>query len=95
MPGEMPLRRSLANEAFATTAAYDAAIAAEPYLTEQLAKGARLSQMTRHMLTLFHGAPGARLFRRILAEEAVKPGAGLDVWRKALGVLRPKVEMAA
>ena len=35
--------------------------------------------MTRHILGLFHGVPGARAFRRHLATEAVKPGAGVAV----------------
>ena len=40
--------------------------------------------MTRHMLGLFNGRPGARAFRRHLATEAVKPGAGIDVLRAAM-----------
>ncbi|MGH6911703.1 MAG: tRNA dihydrouridine(20/20a) synthase DusA, partial [Phenylobacterium sp.] len=39
---------------------------------------------TRHMLGLFHGAPGARAWRRILTVEGVKSGAGLDVIDAAL-----------
>ena len=35
--------------------------------------------MTRHMLGLFAGMPGARGYRRRLAAEAVRPGAGVDV----------------
>jgi tRNA-dihydrouridine synthase A len=56
----------------------------EPYIAAQLALGIRLSSITRHMLGLFSGRPGARAFRRHLASEAVKPGAGLDVLRAAL-----------
>jgi tRNA-dihydrouridine synthase A len=40
--------------------------------------------MTRHMLGLFHGAPGARSWRRILTVEGVKAGAGLEVIDRAL-----------
>ena len=40
--------------------------------------------MTRHMLGLFAGRPGARAFRRHLATEAVKHGAGIEVLRAAL-----------
>ena len=41
--------------------------------------------MTRHMLGLFAGRPGARLYRRCLATEAVQRGAGLEVLRRAVG----------
>ena len=55
-----------------------------PYIGAELAKGTRLSHITRHMLGLFHGTPGARRWRRILTVGAVKPGAGLSVVRDAL-----------
>ena len=47
-------------------------------------EGVRLHAMTRHMLGLFAGRPGARAFRRHLATEAPKPGAGLEVLRDAV-----------
>ena len=50
-----------------------------PYMEARLAEGVRLSSMTRHMLGLFAGRPGARAFRRRLATEAVLPGAGVRV----------------
>ncbi len=50
-----------------------------PYVEAQLARGARLNQMTRHMLGLFHGQPRARAFRRYLAENSHLDGAGIDV----------------
>jgi tRNA-dihydrouridine synthase A len=55
-----------------------------PYVERELARGARLSSITRHVLGIFHGVPGARAFRRRLATEAVKPGAAVDVLRAAL-----------
>ena len=55
-----------------------------PYIERELAHGARLSSITRHMLGLFRGVPGARAFRRVLATEAVKPGAGVEVLAEAL-----------
>ncbi|MEQ9317406.1 MAG: tRNA dihydrouridine(20/20a) synthase DusA [Henriciella sp.] len=55
-----------------------------PYMARQLAEGVKLSNMTRHMLGLFAGQPGARGWRRTLSEKAVKPGAGLDVLDEAL-----------
>jgi len=55
-----------------------------PYIERELAHGARLASMTRHMLGLFRGVPGARAFRRVLATEAVRPGAGVAVLTEAL-----------
>ena len=43
--------------------------------------------MTRHMLGLFHGPPGARAWRRILTVEGAKPGAGVEVIEQALAAL--------
>ena len=50
-----------------------------PYVARHLEAGARLNQMTRHILGLFHGQPRARAFRRYLAENAHLDGAGLEV----------------
>jgi tRNA-dihydrouridine synthase A len=55
-----------------------------PYVARELERGVHLAAMTRHMLGLFHGAPGARTWRRILTVEGVKPGAGLEVIDRAL-----------
>lgn len=54
-----------------------------PYVEQQLAKGARLNQMTRHILGLFDGQPRARAFRRYLAEHAHLDGAGIEVLEAA------------
>jgi tRNA-dihydrouridine synthase A len=56
-----------------------------PYIEAAMAEDARLNSITRHLLGLFRGQPGARAFRRHLAIEAVKPGAGTAVLREALG----------
>jgi tRNA-dihydrouridine synthase A len=58
-----------------------------PYVERELARGTHLAAMTRHMLGLFHGAPGARTWRRILTVEGVKPGAGVEVIDRALGAV--------
>ena len=58
------------------------------YMGLQLARGVRLSAMTRHILGLFRAAPGARQWRRTIAEGAHLPGAGLDVVRAALSCVR-------
>jgi tRNA-dihydrouridine synthase A len=55
-----------------------------PYVASQLDRGVPLAAMTRHLLGLFAGQPGARAYRRILATEAVKPGAGIDVIARAI-----------
>lgn len=55
----------------------------KPYIADQLRKGVWLQNMTRHMLGLFHGMSGGRLWRRVLSEEASRPGAGLEVLEKA------------
>ena len=59
-----------------------------PYIARELAGGTRLHAITRHVLGLFNGVPGARAFRRHLAINAVKPGAGAAVVRDALALLR-------
>jgi tRNA-dihydrouridine synthase A len=55
-----------------------------PYVRSQLARGVPLAPMTRHLLGLFAGQPGARAFRRVLASEAVKSGADISVIARAL-----------
>ena len=54
------------------------------YVDNELAKGTRLQAMTRHILGLYHGMPGARQFRRHISENAYKPGATIDVLTTAL-----------
>jgi tRNA-dihydrouridine synthase A len=58
-----------------------------PYVEQELARGARLNQMTRHILGLFHGQPRARAFRRHLAENAHLDGAGIEVLRQARSIV--------
>ncbi|WP_209909147.1 tRNA dihydrouridine(20/20a) synthase DusA [Bradyrhizobium elkanii] len=55
-----------------------------PYIERQLAEGTRLHSITRHFVGAFHGVPGARAFRRYLAENGVRPGADIDVLREAI-----------
>ena len=64
------------------------------YVERKLGEGVRLSSMTRHMLGLFNGRPGARAFRRHLSENAVRDGAGIAVLREALDFLKPEYEIA-
>ena len=55
-----------------------------PYIEEQLSNGIRLNSVTRHILGLFHGEPGARAWRRHLSENATSPDAGIKVVRDAM-----------
>ena len=64
--------------------AFEAVEAYEPYIAARLAEGHRLHAMTRHMLGLFTGRPGARAYRRHLATEAIKPEANLQTLRDAV-----------
>jgi tRNA-dihydrouridine synthase A len=61
-----------------------------PYIEEQLAQGAKLHSMTRHFVGAFHGVPGARAFRRHLAENGVRPGASVDVLRDAIALVEDR-----
>lgn len=65
-----------------------------PYVAQQLGNGLKLNQMTRHILGLYQGLPGARAFRRVLSEQAHRPGAGLEVIRQALAAVEPEVASA-
>lgn len=65
------------------------------YVAGELARGVPLNALTKHMLGLFHGLPGARQFRRHLSENVCKKGAGLSVLRDALAFIgRPQAEAA-
>lgn len=68
--------------------AYEALERYRPYLAARLAEGVHLPAMTRHMLGLMHGRPGARAFRRILTTESIRPGAGLEVIDAAVAAVR-------
>ncbi len=61
-----------------------------PYIADHLAAGGRLHQVTRHMLGLFTGRPGARGWRRILSERASRDGAGLEVLDAALAEVQAR-----
>jgi tRNA-dihydrouridine synthase A len=63
-----------------------------PYIESELAQGTRLHSITRHFVGAFHGVPGARAFRRHLAENGVKAGAGVDVLRDAIALVEDRLE---
>lgn len=66
-----------------------------PYVEAQLADGAFLKHMTRHILGLFHGERGGRAFRQILSEGAHRPGADWSLVEQALAVVDMPRERAA
>ena len=66
-----------------------------PYIEAHLAQGGRLHQITRHMLGLFTGRPGARGWRRVLSEGANRPGAGTDLLLHALAQVQDTESSAA
>jgi tRNA-dihydrouridine synthase A len=59
-------------------------MALRPYVEEHLAHGGRLHHITRHILGLYQGLPGARAFRRVLSEQAQHAGAGWEVVERAI-----------
>jgi tRNA-dihydrouridine synthase A len=62
------------------------------YAEAQLQTGTRLNNMSRHMLGLANGRPGARQFRQILSVDACKPKAGPEVFLHALSVVEERAE---
>ncbi len=62
-----------------------------PYVERGLERGVPLNAMTKHTLGIFHGLPGARLYRRHLSENATRPGAGVEVLRQALNLVREQI----
>ncbi len=64
--------------------AHDVARAMLPYIERHVAAGGRVHDVTRHMLGLFAGRPGARAWRRALSQGATRPDAGPDLVRDAL-----------
>lgn len=67
------------------SAAIDAML---PYIEQELSRGTVLGHITRHMLGLFQGVPGARQWRCYLSEHTNHPGAGIDVLIKALSCIQ-------
>ncbi|MEM9571298.1 MAG: tRNA dihydrouridine(20/20a) synthase DusA [Pseudomonadota bacterium] len=76
--------QTLFDPAAAKLSPFEAVRLYRPYVEARLAEGVRLSSITRHMLGLFNGMPGARQWRRTLSEKGPKPGAGIAVLDEAL-----------
>jgi tRNA-dihydrouridine synthase A len=73
----------------------DAVIAMLPYIDSVIAKGQTLHRVTRHMLGLYHGQPGGRIWRQILSQEGCKPGATTEVVMKALAAVEVQAQLMA
>ena len=75
--------------------AFAAVEAFEPYVAAVLAGGERLHAVTRHMLGLFNGRPGARAYRRHLSTHGMRPEAGLATLRDAVALVSREAPEAA
>jgi tRNA-dihydrouridine synthase A len=77
----------LFGEAAPAADAFEAVERFQPYVAAQLAAGTRLHSVTRHMLGLFNGRPGARAFRRHLATAGTRADADLSTLRQAVALV--------
>ena len=66
-----------------------------PYLDRWTQKGIKLHSITRHMLHLFHGQPGSRVWKRHITEHSCKPNAGAQVVANALTLVTQTAEAAS
>lgn len=76
------------------TGPFEALNAYRGYMEARLAEGVSLPAMTRHMLGLTHGLPGARAFRRILTVDSIAAGAGIEVVDRATEAVRDAMDAA-
>ena len=63
-----------------------------PYIDQHLIGGGKLIQVTRHMLGLFHGLPGGRMWRRHLSQNAFKKTAGVEVVLQAHEMVKNEIQ---
>jgi tRNA-dihydrouridine synthase A len=66
-----------------------------PYAEAQLARGVHLRAITRHILGLYHGSPGARAWRRTLSDAALLQNGGPELLLEALREVEPESVAAA
>jgi len=64
----------------------DVLVRMRPYIEAHLARGDRLQHISRHILGLYQGLPGARAYRRLLSEQAHRADAGFDVIEQAIAL---------
>jgi tRNA-dihydrouridine synthase A len=94
-----PMLLSLVDERFfgapkKTVELRDVMLAMAEYAEREIGKGARLNNITRHMLGLANARAGARTFRQILSVDAAKRGAGPEVIMRAFDALEPELQLA-
>jgi tRNA-dihydrouridine synthase A len=73
----------------------EAVLAMLPYIEKVTAEGQTLHRVTRHMLGLYYGQPGGRIWRQILSTDGCKPGANSEVVLKALTAVEAQAALAA
>ncbi|CCW31693.1 tRNA dihydrouridine(20/20a) synthase DusA [Xenorhabdus nematophila] len=83
--------RELFNQTSPVTNTVEAVQALYPYIEQELSKGTYLGHITRHILGIFQGIPGARQWRRHLSENAHKPGSDIRVVEKALEMVTERI----
>jgi len=86
----LPVDPDIFGEAAPHASMRDAIEAMLPYIERELARGTRLHAMTRHFVGAYCAVPGARAFRRHLAEQGVRPGAGIGVLRQAIALVEER-----
>ena len=83
--------RGIYGDAAAQASREDLVHAMLPYIQEQMARGVRLNAISRHMLGLYHGQPGARAWRRYISERSHLPGADGSLLLAAAAQMRQLV----
>jgi len=64
----------------------------KPYIENHLSNDGKLNHVTRHMLGLFHGLPGGRIWRRHLSEHAFKAEAGIEIVEQAYRLVADEIQ---
>ncbi len=83
--------RELFDHTVPVTNTVDAVKSLYPYIEQELSQGTYLGHITRHILGIFQGIPGARQWRRHLSENAHKPGADIMVVETALEMVKERI----
>ena len=86
--------RDIFNEGVVPPTREQVVLAMMPYIDYWTGQGTRLHSITRHMLHLFHGQPGSRIWKRTLTEGASSPGADAAVVAHALELVLEATEVA-
>jgi tRNA-dihydrouridine synthase A len=90
----LPVDAEIFGEAPRFATMQDVFEAMTPYIERELARGTRLHAITRHFVGAYHAVPGARAFRRHLAENGVKAGAGIGMLRDAVDLVERRAASA-